>query len=90
MLQYKYNKFKFKVTQINDYFQYYFYELLERKDVFESVEKYCMFVGYPRSGHSLVGSLLDAHPNMIIANELNALDLFQKGVNQRTIYYYLL
>ncbi len=26
-----------------------------------------MFIGYPRSGHSLVGSLLDAHPNIIVA-----------------------
>ncbi len=89
-MQDKYNKFKFKVTQANDYFQYYFHKLLERKDIFKSLEKYCMFVGYPRSGHSLVGSLLDAHPNMIIANELNALDLFKKGISKRKIYYYLL
>ena len=34
-----------------------------------------MFVGYPRSGHTLIGSLLDAHPHIVIANEL---DIFQK------------
>ena len=49
-----------------------------------------MFVGYPRSGHSLVGSLLDAHPNIIIGHELNALKLFKQGVNPREIYYSLL
>lgn len=35
------------------------------------VEKFVFFVGYPRSGHSIVGSMLDAHPNMIVAHEFN-------------------
>jgi len=30
-----------------------------------------LFVGYPRSGHSLIGSLLDAHPHVIIAHEFD-------------------
>ena len=41
------------------------------RDLFTQVQTYCMFVGYPRSGHSLVGSLLDAHPDMVIAHELD-------------------
>ena len=35
------------------------------------VEKFVFFVGYPRSGHSIIGSMLDAHPNMIVAHEFN-------------------
>ena len=35
------------------------------------VEKFVFFVGYPRSGHSIVGSMLDAHPHMIVAHEFN-------------------
>ena len=35
----------------------------------QSVEKFVFFVGYGRSGHSIVASLMDAHPNMIIADE---------------------
>lgn len=31
------------------------------------VEKFVFFTGYPRSGHSIVGSLLDAHPNIILS-----------------------
>ena len=27
------------------------------------------FAGYPRSGHSMIGSVMDAHPNMAIAHE---------------------
>jgi len=30
---------------------------------FDAVRTFCLFIGYPRSGHSLVGSLLDAHPD---------------------------
>ena len=40
---------------------------------FAGLETYCMFIGYPRSGHSLVGSLLDAHSQVVIAHEMNVL-----------------
>jgi len=39
---------------------------------FGDVTRFCLFVGYPRSGHSLVGALLNAHRNAVIAHELNA------------------
>ena len=39
------------------------------KDDINRIEKFVFFVGYPRSGHSIVGSLMDAHPHMVIANE---------------------
>ena len=39
------------------------------KDVIDHIEKFVIFIGYPRSGHSIVGSLMDAHPHMVIANE---------------------
>jgi hypothetical protein len=37
--------------------------------VFEEVESFCLFVGYTRSGHSIVGTILDAHPEAAIAHE---------------------
>ena len=57
---------------------------------FDGVERYCMFVGYPRSGHSLVGSLLDAHPEAVIAHELDALRLVKWGFGRRQLYWLLL
>jgi len=36
-------------------------------------QKLVLFVGQSRSGHSLVGSLIDAHPDAVIAHELHAL-----------------
>lgn len=43
------------------------------RTVLAGIERYVMFVGYPRSGHSLVGSLLNAHPDVVVAHELDAL-----------------
>ena len=37
-----------------------------------------MFIGYPRSGHTLISSLLDAHPNAIVANEFDVISKWQK------------
>ncbi len=37
---------------------------------FSKVHTFVLFVGYPRSGHSLIGSMIDAHPNAIIAHEV--------------------
>ena len=45
------------------------------QNVISGVKKFIFFVGYPRSGHSIIGSILDAHPNVVIAHEYN---LFRK------------
>ena len=38
-------------------------------DLIDGVKRFVFFVGYARSGHSIIGSLMDAHPHVIIANE---------------------
>ena len=40
-------------------------------DVISGIKKFAFFVGYPRSGHSIVGSILDAHPHIVMSNKLN-------------------
>ncbi len=57
---------------------------------FNNLQAYCMFVGYPRSGHTLIGSLLDAHPDMVIAHELDALKYLPLIVNKNQLYSMLL
>jgi hypothetical protein len=57
---------------------------------FNDLHTYCMFVGYQRSGHSLIGALLDAHPDMIIAHELNVLNFLKKGYSRKQIFHLLL
>jgi hypothetical protein len=46
---------------------------------FESVRSFLFFVGHPRSGHSLVGALVDAHPNALVAHELDVLKYVEAG-----------
>lgn len=60
------------------------------RDLFESVEAYCMFVGYPKSGHSLFGSLLDAHSEAIIAHEQDALRYLRAGFGRTQLFHLLL
>ena len=40
------------------------------------------FIGYPRSRHSLLGSLLDAHPHMVVSDESMAFPRW-KGILKR-------
>lgn len=42
---------------------------------FLDLKAFCVFVGYPRSGHTIVGSLLTAHPDAIVSHELDLMRL---------------
>lgn len=53
---------------------------------FDAVSTFCLFIGYPRSGHSLVGAFLNAHPQAVISHELNAPILIQGGCTRNELY----
>ena len=55
-----------------------------------TVRAYLMFIGHPRSGHSLVGSLLDAHPEVVVAHELDALEFVVAGYGRGQLFSLLL
>lgn len=57
---------------------------------FNQVKTYCMFLGNQRSGHTLVASLIDAHPNIIISHEVNALKYWSMGFSRNQIFSLLL
>jgi len=40
---------------------------------------YALFIGYPRSGHTAVAALLDAHPRMLFANGLDVASYICRG-----------
>ena len=42
--------------------------------LYNGVETFVLFIGYARSGHSLIGAILDAHPEIIIPHEWNAIN----------------
>lgn len=53
---------------------------------FNRVQTLVQFAGFPRSGHSLIGSILDAHPDARISHELDAMGLLAKGFSMRSIF----
>ena len=53
---------------------------------FREVHTYLSFIGFARSGHSLVGSIVDAHPEAMISHELDTLGLIEEGFSQRRIF----
>src|SRR5215470_5617425 len=45
----------------------------------QALQRLILFIGYSRSGHSLVGALLDAHPNIVVSHELHAVKQLKTG-----------
>lgn len=60
------------------------------KDTFRQVKTFCIFLGHSRSGHSLLASLLDAHKNIVIADEIRALKYFAAGFSAQQVYKLIL
>jgi hypothetical protein len=56
------------------------------KEDFDRVERFCLFVGYPRSGHSIVGAMLNAHRDAVISHELDAPPLILAGCSRDELY----
>jgi len=76
-------------TKIEDklylYARSYYNRLMKSAD-YSGIKKYLMFVGYPRSGHSLIGAILDAHPNIVLAHELDVLKYIRHTKSERAIF----
>ena len=46
--------------------------------LYDGVETFVMFIGYPRSSHSLVGAILDAHPEVNIPHQYVVIKYWKK------------
>jgi hypothetical protein len=60
-----------------------------RRPASAGIERYCLFIGAPRNGHSLVGALLDAHPQMVVAHELGVPRYVAARFSRRQVLYLL-
>ena len=49
------------------------------------MDRLLLFAGYPRSGHTLVGALLDAHPQIVVAHQAYAVDYLNRGVAKERV-----
>ena len=56
------------------------------QDAINGVQKFVLFVGYPGSGHSIIGSMMDAHPNMIVSHEFTVLKRIISPKNKAALF----
>jgi hypothetical protein len=56
----------------------------------DDLANFTFFIGYARSGHTLIGTMLNAHPEVVIAHELDALRFVRHGFAKSQLYSLLL
>lgn len=54
---------------------------------YRDVSVFGLFIGYSRSGHSIVGSVIDAHANALAAHRLHALKYILRGDTLEQVLY---
>ncbi len=60
--------------------------VLFRRVPTDRLENFLIFAGYPRSGSSTLGALLDAHPQMLVAHECNVLKHLLAGYTRSQMF----
>ena len=63
---------------------------IRNRRALRQVETFFLMLGYARSGSTLVGSLLDAHPDMVVAHEADILRYVRSGVSRSQLFAILL
>lgn len=61
-----------------------------KREQYSRIKYFCMFIGYPRSGHSLIAALLDAHPEVVMGMEWGVLPHLNMGYKKYQIIYSLI
>ncbi|WP_181408174.1 hypothetical protein [Pararhizobium mangrovi] len=61
---------------------------LKRRETMDlgKVDTLVQFAGFPRSGHSIIGSLIDAHPAALVSHELDMVGLVEEGFSSEEIF----
>lgn len=60
---------------------------VRERQLLAEVQTYCLFIGHARSGHSVIGALLDAHPQIVISDELDALRYLRAGFSRGQLLF---
>jgi hypothetical protein len=62
--------------------------LSARRDAtsFDDVRTFCCFIGHNKSGSSMLGGLLDAHPRIVVSDEIDALHYVDAGFRREQIF----
>ena len=57
---------------------------------FRDVERFFFMIGYTNSGSTLVGTLLNAHPEVVVAQEADCFRYVRPGITRNTLYAMLI
>lgn len=57
--------------------------------LFADLDTVCLFVGHVKSGGSLLGAMIDAHPDAILADEVDVLDRLAWGFEREELLHLL-
>ena len=60
---------------------------IRERRLLAGVQTYVVFIGHARSGHSVIGALLDAHRQIVISDELDALRYVGVGFTRSQLLY---
>ena len=61
-------------------------EGVRNRRAFRDVEHFVFFIGYPHSGSTLVGSLLNSHPEIVISHEASILRYVKPGITRQQLF----
>lgn len=61
-------------------------EVARHPDLFTQVETVCVFIGHVKSGGTLLGAMIDAHPDALVADEVDVLSRLEDGFGRREIF----
>ncbi len=67
-----------------------YYKSRQAPALFQGVETFCVFIGHNKSGNSMLSALLDAHPQIVLADEADVLQYVPAGFTRDQIYHVLL
>ncbi len=88
--------YKTSKQKLKEYLRYFIQNLKQfsywisgqlSRNRYSRIRTYCLFIGYARSGHSILGAMLDAHPDACISIEADVLNMVRKGFNRKQIYH---
>jgi hypothetical protein len=57
---------------------------------YSHLDTFVLFVGHPRSGHTLISALLDAHPEVVIGNEVHVLKHIAQGMSRPALFHQII
>lgn len=78
---------KFNMARLHLYSNY---QGRKNQEAFSPVHTLCLFIGHTKSGNSMLGSFIDAHPNAILADEADILHYVLADFKREQLFQILL